>query len=531
MTDAYALACQAILDKVLQGEVSDAQELAKAKNWACRKFGLSRPPSNPELLAAAGAKKSAIVRLLRLKPIRSISGVSVITVMARPYPCPKPTPCIYCPGGPAVGTPQSYTGKEPASARALQAGYDPHSQVKQRIEQLRAIGHEVDKVELVIFGGTFLAQPLDYQEWFVRECLDAITGKKSANLEEAKTRAETARVRTIGITFETRPDWCKESHVDRMLHFGATRVELGVQTLYDDIYELVDRGHVVQDVVDATRIAKDAGFAIVYHMMPGLPGSSFEKDLAMFQRLFEDPSFRPDMLKIYPCLVMRGTKLYELWKAGKFQPMSDEQAVELIVKIKRMLPKWVRVQRIQRDIPVNLIEGGVKMGNLRSVVQMELARKGYRCRCIRCREVGHVMLRRGVQPELEDVKLLSEKYEASEGEEIFLSFEDVKRDILIGHLRFRIPSERAHRPEISGETALVRMLYVFGELVPVGREAKDGTWQHRGFGEGLLKEAERISAENYDVKRMAILSGIGTRPYYRRFGYELEGPYMVKELG
>jgi elongator complex protein 3 len=371
---------------------------------------------------------------------------------------------------------------------------------------------------------------LDYQEWFVRECLDAISGSKSTDLEEAKRQAESAPIRNIGITFETRPDYAKEEHVDLVLHFGATRVELGVQTLYDDIYEIVERGHTVQDVVDATRILKDACFAVVYHMMPGLPGSSFERDLQAFSMLFGDPRFRPDMLKIYPCLVTEGTKIHDLWKAGKYEPMGTEQAIDLIVEVKRKLPKWVRIQRIQRDIPANLIKAGVRVGNLRDIVRKELAARGYKCRCIRCREVGHVWLRDGIQPELNDVKLLAEKYEASEGEEIFLSFEDVKRDIIIGHLRLRIPSERAHRPEITSRTALVRMLYVFGQLVPVGEEAVVGVWQHLGFGRKLLAEAERISLEDYDAKKIAVLSGLGSRPYYRRFGYELDGPYMSKKL-
>jgi elongator complex protein 3 len=314
-----------------------------------------------------------------------------------------------------------------------------------------------------------------------------------------------------------------------MLRLGATRVELGVQTVYDDIYELIKRGHTVEDVAGATRILKDSGFTIIYHIMPGLPGSNYERDLEMFSKLFEDPSFRPDGLKIYPCLVIRGTELHNRWLAGEFKAMTAQDAAKLIAEAKKSMPKWVRVHRIQRDIPAKLIEAGVKHGNLAQMVQEELKRLGTKCKCIRCREVGLMMLQNGVQPELEDVKLLQENYDASEGEEIFLSFEDVKRDILIGFLRLRLPSAKAHRPEIGYGTAIVRELHVYGPMVPVGREAKSGDWQHRGWGEELLKNAEEVAIQR-GARKMAVLSGIGVRNYYRRFGYWREGPYMVKEL-
>ncbi|TET01237.1 MAG: tRNA uridine(34) 5-carboxymethylaminomethyl modification radical SAM/GNAT enzyme Elp3 [Hadesarchaea archaeon] len=532
MVDARSAACHAIIQKISSGKIVDAQGLAKIKTQSCREFELSGLLSNSELLAAAtGEQRAKVIQLLRLKPVRSISGVSVITVMPKPYPCPKPEPCIYCPGGPTAGTPQSYTGHEPAAMRAIQHNYDPHGQVKSRIEQLRAIGHEVDKVELILFGGTLTAYPRNYLEWFVTQCLNAMSGANAKTLEEAQRVAETAPIRVSDIALETRPDYCKEEHVDFMLGLGATRVELGVQTVYDDIYQLVKRGHSVDDVVEATRIARDAGFALTYHAMPNLPGSSYERDLDAFKTLFEDERFKPDAMKIYPTLVMEGTKLHELWRRGEYKPYPFEQTVELITEVKRRVPKWVRIQRIQRDIPVNLIAEGVKRGDLRAMIQEKMRREGTCCRCIRCREVGHVHYKLGLNPNPDDIKLVVERYRASEGEELFLSFEDVKHDILIGLLRLREPSAKAHRPEAKAtRSMLVRELHVYGPLVQVGEAARANEWQHRGWGERLIKEAERISLGEFDARKVIVLSGIGTRNYYRRFGYEREGPYMVKAI-
>jgi elongator complex protein 3 len=527
-----SVACKEILRRISGGEIQDRGKLALAKIQASKEFGLSRPLRNSEILAAATTEeRNKSLQLLKLKPVRSISGVSVITVMPKPYPCPKDEPCIYCPGGPSSGTPQSYTGKEPASARALQHNYDPYSQVKSRIEQLRAIGHDVDKVELIMFGGTLTAYPKDYLEWFTTQCLNAISGSNTETIEEAQLAAENAPVRVSDIALETRPDYCKEPHVDLMLHLGATRVELGVQTVYDDIYNLVNRGHTVEDVADAARIARDAGFAVIFHCMPNLPGTTYERDLEAFKMIFEDERFKPDALKIYPTLVMEKTKLHELWRSGEYRPYPFDQVVKLIIEVKKLVPPWIRIQRIQRDIPSNLIVDGVKRGDLRVLVQERLRQEGARCRCIRCREVGHVYYKLGLEPILDDIEFVVEKYRASEGGELFLSFEDVKRDILIGLLRLREPSPAAHRPELkTARSMIVRELHVYGPLVKVGADAGANEWQHRGWGERLLYEAERISREEFNAKKVVVLAGIGTRNYYRRFGYEREGPYMIKEL-
>src|SRR4030065_373174 len=277
----------------------------RVKLLIASKHHLERIPTNSEILAALSPKeKRKLLKVLRRKETRTISGVTVVAVMTKPYPCPQPEPCAYCPGGPAHGSPQSYTGFEPAAMRGQQNSYDPYLQVKSRIAQLTAIGHRVDKIELIIMGGTFPSTPLEYQTWFIQHCLDAITGKQSATLEEAKANAETSGVRNVGITVETRPDWAKEPHGDAMLSMGVTRVELGVQNPDDAIYRLVGRTHTVADVVEATQIAKDAGLKIVYHMMPGMPGSNPQKDIAAFKRIFTDSRFKPEIIKIYPCLVI-----------------------------------------------------------------------------------------------------------------------------------------------------------------------------------------------------------------------------------
>ena len=429
-----------------------------------------------------------------------------------------------------MGVPQSYTGHEPAAMRGLQNSFDPYLQVRSRVEQLKAIGHKVDKVELIIMGGTFPATPPEYQTWFIQRALDAITGKESASLEEAKQNAETSRIRNVGITVETRPDWAKQPHIDAFLDKGVTRVELGVQNPDDEIYKMVGRTHTVADVVEATRVAKDAGLKVVYHMMPGLPGSNPKKDLDAFRRVFTDPAFKPDMMKIYPCLVLEGTRACDWFREGIFEPYSTEQAANLIAEVKKIMPPWLRVMRVQRDIPANLIVAGVKKSNLRQLVHQRLARENAKCGCIRCREVGHRLATDGVKPSLENIKIQSTTYQASEGKEVFLSAEDPTNKVLVGYLRMRIPSEKAHRPEITAvPSAVVRELHVYGPLVPVG--ARSGrAWQHRGFGSALLSEAERVTREDFALKKLLVISALGTRRYYMRFGYELDGVYVSKKL-
>ena len=505
-------------------------DLEHLKIEVCRDFNAEKIPSNSEIITHLLPSEINLRNVLKRKVVRSISGVTIIAVMTPPAKCPhERAPCIYCPGGPDFGIPQSYTGKEPASMRGAQSNYDAYLQVTGRIEQLRAIGHIVSKVELVIMGGTFPSRPVGLQESYVKRCLDATNGYHSADLEEAKRLAETAAIRNVGITVETRPDWARQSHIDQMLRMGVTRVELGVQNIYDDIYATVNRGHTVADVVDATRVLRDSGLKVAYHMMPGLPGSGFNRDLDGFKKIFLDDRFRPDMLKIYPCLVLKGTGLYDWWREGRYRPYSSEEAAELIVEVKRNIPRWVRIMRVQRDIPANLIEDGVGRSDLRELVRLELKEKGIHCRCIRCREVGHRWLRDHVEADPSQIEVLCEEYEASGGKEFFVSAEDTKQDVLVGYLRLRIPSESASRPEIAGKAAsIVREVKVCGPVVPVGAE-EDDAWQHKGYGRTLLEKAESISRKEGRTK-ILVTSALGTKQYYHESGYVADGPYVSKSL-
>lgn len=515
-----------LASQVAQLRAFDPESLNKLKIEFCRRHRLSTIPRNSDILSALSPEaRQRIGPNLRLKKVRSISGVNVIGVMSSPRGCPHGR-CVFCPM--EIGFPMSYTSGEPAAMRGMQQGYDPYKQITSRLIQLRAIGHEPSKVELVIQGGTFLAAPPEYQEIFVKRCLDAINGIDSESLEEAKKRAETSEVRNVGLTIETKPDWCKQPHIDQMLRFGGTRVEVGVQVIDDGIYTLTNRGHTVEDVVEAFQVSKDAGFKIVAHMMPGLPGADFQKDLESFRLLFQDPRFRPDMLKIYPCLVMEGTELFEWWKKGLYQPYDTQQAAELIALVKESIPPWIRIMRVHREFPAQLIIAGVKSGNLRELALKKLGERGMRCRCIRCREIGHRTLKEKITVDPDRVQKFVQEYEASEGKEVFISYEDPETDALIAYIRLRFPSSRAHRPEVDRSAAIIRELHVYGTEVPVGRKYQNA-WQHQGFGQRLLEEAEAY-AKTEGSKRILVISALGTKAYYKRTGYDYVGAYMGKQL-
>ena len=510
-----------IIEEIKKGNVKNKGELLKFKKRIAKKYGLKNIPSDAEILSQSNDRE--IKEFLKRKPVRTISGVAVVAVMTSPYPCPHGR-CIPCPGGPPY-SPQSYTGREPAAMRASRNNFDPYLQTKDRINQLAAIGHNVDKIDVIVMGGTFPARDFGYQEWFVKRIYDALNGKVAKNLEEAKKLNEVAKHRCIGLTIETRPDWCGLQHVDMMLKLGATRVEIGAQILDDDILYQMRRGHTVVDTILATRIAKDSGLKVAYHIMPGLPGSNFEKDLESFKRMFRDERFRPDMLKIYPTLVVKPSILYEMWKRGEYKPLEEEEAIELIAEMKKYVPEWVRIQRIERDIPSNIIEAGIKKSNLRQLVEERMKEKGWQCRCIRCREVGHRWYKDGITPK--NFEIVRREYLASNGREIFLSFEDAENDIIAAYLRLRIPY-KPYRWELQGKVAIVRELKVHGPVVKIGEEPKY-EWQHRGFGKALMEEAEDI-ATRFKRERILVLSGIGVKEYYRMLGYHDNGIYMEKYL-
>ncbi len=449
-----------------------------------------------------------------------------MAVMTRPLKCPGQ--CVYCPTYQA--TPQSYTPESPAVLRAIKCDYDASKQVRLRLKVLSEMGHPTDKVELIVMGGTFLAFPEDYQYRFIKECLDGLNGadaavlngEDSADLEEAKQRNQTAKHRCTGLCIETRPDWCGEEEIERMLRFGATRVELGVQMLDDEIYRLTRRGHRVEDVVRATSLLRQHGFKVHYHWMPGLPGSTPEHDLELSRKLFEDERFKPDGLKLYPTMVVEGTELERWYKENRYQPYGVKTMVNLMIDIKSIVPKYVRISRVLRDIPAKFITAGCK-DSLRGVVKQRMKQRGIECKCIRCREYGH-RAREG--RETGEPRLVRMDYGAAGGNEIFLSFED-ENETLFAILRMRIQP----KSESNENSALIRELHVYGPEVPLAEQNREAA-QHKGLGKALLREAERIAAEEFGAPQMTILSGVGAREYYRtEFGYQSRGDYMVRDLG
>lgn len=514
--NAYSAACEEIAETIKEKEISGTKEITKLKKEISKKYGLQSIPKNSDILKGNEIFKEKAKELLKRKKMRTASGVAPIAVMTSPYPCPHGK-CVMCPGGPSspFSSPQSYIGKEPAAIRAVQHSFSPYEQVKARLAQLEEIGHNFEKVDLILMGGTLTARPLSYQRRFVSGCLEAM---------EDYSKEKKREVRNTGITFETRPDYVKEKEIDEMLEMGATKVEIGVQHVNNKILKEIKRGHFVEDTIEANRKLRDSSLKVGFHVMLGLPGSTVEDDKKMFHAIFKNEEFKPDYLKIYPTLVVEGTELYEMWKRGEYKPIHEDEAVEIIAYAKKKMPKWVRLQRIQRDIPSQYIEGGVKKSNLRQLAKKRLAKEGYKCRCVRCREAGLSFLE-GRFVDDSAVKLLCEKYESCGGIEYFLSVEDVKNDILIAFLRLRFPYE-PHRKELKN-AALIRDLHVYGELIPLGERNKN-SFQHRGYGAHLLRKAEEIASEEYE--KIAVMSGIGVREYYARFGYYQEGPFMMKCL-
>ena len=510
-------------------------DLEKEKRKVVLKYKLSGFPSNSQIIHRAKEKgvyaNHPWVTQLQRKPTRSASGISIVAVMVPPDlgglrgSCPFN--CTYCPS--ADIAPKSYIGHEPSTLRAISYNYDPYRIVKGRIEQLRAIGHYASKIHLVIQGGTFLATPEQEQDFILKGCFDAMAEKSSKTVDEAIEHLETSKIKNVGITYETRPDFCRPYHVDRLLARGGTFLEIGVQTLSDQVLKTVKRGHNVEEVYNAIKTAKDAGFKVTLHMMPNLY-STPQEDIAMFKELFTNPKLRPDGLKIYPLLVVPGTQIHTEWKLGRFQPYSDDELIAALAEIKRDLPEYTRIHRIQRDIPVKYGDAGLLLGNIRNIVKDFMDQKGWKCRCIRCREVGQVQNSTNyIIPPYEELQLETYQYEASDGKEWFFSVVDPKTRVLFGFLRMRFPSNAPHRPEFTSKTAIVRELHVYGQELEVGAIPLKIHAQHRGLGKRLMKHAETIALEA-GFKEMLVISGIGVREYYKHIGYQQKGPYVAKQL-
>ncbi len=635
--------CAEILEEIKNHDLKSQRELNQAKLKILNKYKsqgkIGQIPKNADIyFAACEEDRKRFAGLLSLKPVRTISGVAPIALMSEPYPCPHTMkgigPCSYCPGGPgsAFGdTPQSYTGKEPSTRRAIRNNYDPYLIVFNRLEHYVAMGKIPDKAEIIIQGGTFTFFPREYQEYFVKYALKAMNDfsklffyeKKSfdfdkfkeffelprvlgeedrraisvqnkllqiknldlndfdikkiskenffangahnivkkfseaeffdehsdkntiaikkiqikiknennagISLKQVQKENETSFIRCVGLTIETKSDFGKLYHANLMLELGCTRVEIGIQSIYDDVLEATSRGNTVADNIESIRILKDLGFKVNCHYMPGLPKTTKDMDLHGLRQLFENSDYMPDMLKIYPCMVMGGTRLYDDWKLGKFTPLTTAEAALIIAEAKRHVPKWCRIMRVQRDIPTFATASGVDRTNLRQYVEKICREKGINCRCIRCREIGFkkipnkkIAFEKG---DFFDIEIA--EYKASCGKEFFIEAQDLENDALFGYCRLRFPS-RFLRAQITKDSALIRELHVYSAALQIGKTS-DESFQHKGIGKKLMAKAEEIAKQN-GRNKMVVISGIGAREYFRKIGYELEGVYMVKEL-
>jgi elongator complex protein 3 len=487
------------------------------------------PPSTADLrrryeeLVAAGmlSRLPHLEAVLMRRDVRSLSGVSIVTVLTKPWPCPGQ--CVYCPS--EARMPKSYLANEPAAARAAAADFDPFKQVTTRLEALTVNGHVSDKIELIIKGGTWSSYPWAYRQWFIRRCFDAVNSfgrphrRSSRTLAAAQDLNERAKYRIIGLTPETRPDRITPTEVLRLRELGATRVELGVQSTDDALLALCQRGHDLASVKRATRLLKEAGFKVDFHLMPQLPGATPESDLDSIRTVFADPDLRPDMIKIYPCVVLATAELHDWWQRGDYRPYSDAALLEMLIAAKQLIPRYCRISRLIRDIPSTSILAGNAVTNLREQIQAEMRRRGLTCACLRCREIGHAVKHDATLAAAEP-QLFDDAYEASGGLEHFLSFEDANRRAVFGFCRLRLPGEKG--------TAIIRELHVYGRQLAVGTHDRTAA-QHHGLGRRLVAEAERL-AKRAGSTHLAVISGIGVRAYYRILGYRRRGTYMVKKL-
>jgi elongator complex protein 3 len=511
-----------VLKEISQGKINSLRDLDVRQFELCKEFKLNQVPARPYILSQAKKPTKKMFKILSIKPTRSLSGVQIVAVMLPPFDCPGE--CSYCPSQfDDKIAPKSYTGFEPSTMRAQRHNYDPYAIVSNRIEQLDATGNLAEKIELIFQGSSFTALSKAKQKQVVKKSIDAIIGKKQDTFEKTKMAAEKSKRRLSGITFETRPDYCNKEDIKQMLYLGGTRVELGVQNPSNAIYKKVKRGHTVKDVVDSTKRLKDSSFKVLYHLMPGLPGSDYKTDLKNFKKIFTNQDFKPDMVKFYPCLVIKGSELYTDWKKGLFKPLLEKEAIKLLSNIKSEIPKWVRIMRVNRDIPSNIISAGIKKTNLRQMVEKEMKEHGKKCECIRCREIGL----KKKEFDISKAKIKIEKYTASGGEEVFISSE--YKDDLFGFVRLRKPTEPFLK-EINSNTALIRELHVYGKTQSLGKSVK-GSAQHEGIGKQLMREAQSYAINNFDSKKMVVISGLGVRPYYKKnLGYKNDGVFVSKKL-
>jgi len=514
---------------LIKNRVKNANDLAWAKREIAKRFKINPPPNVKLIKAYHNLIKNKRLKndtnleaVLKKRKIRSLSGVVNVSVLTKPYPCPGK--CIYCPNKKDV--PKSYLEDEPAVQRAISNNFNPYLQVRARLKSLNDTGHPTDKIELRIIGGTWSFYPKKYQTWFIKKCFEAANQKKSKTLKEAQKTNEKAKSRIIGISIETRPDFINIKEIKRLRNLGITKIELGVQSIYDDVLKINKRGHLVISTIKATQLLKDAGFKVSYQMMPNLLGSSFKRDIKMFKEIFSNPDFKPDFLKIYPLAMVEKSPLYKSPLRKKLKIYSKKELIKLLIEIKKQVPFWIRIERIIRDIPSkNVLKGGARVSNLREIVQKEMKKRGLMCKCIRCREIKENY------NEKERIYLFKQNYKASKGEEIFLSYENKKRNKLYSLLRLRI-TPNAFLPVLKN-SAIIRELHTYGQATPINQNKKQkhkSMVQHKGLGKKLIKEAEKIAKKDFGLKKIAVISGVGVRPYYKKLGYKLKDTYMVKNL-
>ncbi len=532
-----------ILKEIINKEIKDTKELEKTKR-KIMSFYRKKSPSNISLLefyhkldakekrrlfkdahkVFSQKKDSLIKTILTTRPVRSLSGIVNVSVLTKPYPCPGE--CIYCPS--EKGIPKSYLKDEPAVMRALTNKYDALKQVEMRLSALKMSGHPIDKIELRVIGGTWSFYSKQYREKFIVECFKACNDFpnkrktiKKLNLKKEQVKNEKAKHRIVGLSIETRPDFINKKEIEILRNLGVTFVELGVQTIYNDVLDKIKRGHDISATIKATRMLKDSGFKVCYQMMPNLPGSNITKDKKTFQELFSNPDFQPDYLKIYPMATIKGTEAYQLWLNKKYKPYSDEKLKNLLKEIKKKIPCYVRIQRLIRDIPAQSIDAGTKISNLRQVILDEAKKENWSCQCIRCREI------KDFYNKDEKLFLFRKDYQASQGKEIFLSFEDKKRKHLYSMLRLRIPSSKVVLNCLKN-SALIREVHTYGQQIAINKKGLSP--QHKGLGKKLIKKAEQIVSKEFEIKKIAVISAIGTRNYYRKLGYKEKDTYMIKTV-
>lgn len=536
-------ALEKFIVRVIEENITDRKKLDQAKRYFCKENKMQMP-QNDQLLEVYHKlvsnniipKNQSFEKLLVLKNTRSLSGIVVISVLTKPYGCPGQ--CIYCPTEKNV--PKSYFSNEPAVMRAITCKYDPYIQTASRLKALDAVGHVTDKINIRVIGGTWSYYPRAYQTWFIKRVFHACNefgqkqkvekGRLPANTDIAKLQIinETAKHRIVEISIETRQDFIDKKEILHLRKLGVTKVELGVQSIYDEVLRFNQRGNTDKQTIMATKLLKDAGLKVSYQMMLNLPNSNLDKDLAMFGELFSNEDYQPDHLKIYPMALVKESGVYDLYQEGKYKPYTKEELVVLISKIKSTIPYHCRIERVIRDIPsTSIVEGGAKSSNLRQEVSKAMTKLNKKCNCIRCREIKsnfHTGL---------DLKVFREDYDSADGRDIFLSIESSDRHYLLSMLRLRIPSQyfskEKHFITLLNDSALIREMHTYGPQVAIG-DCDDFAAQHQGFGKKLLKVAEQIAKDEYSLGKIVVISGVGVRQFFAKQGYKLQQTYMAKEL-